>query len=320
MIRVATETMIRNCVEPDLDVMAEIEAGFTALAEGRVTQPPILRVDVPDHHGELDVKSAYVRGLDSFAVKMSTGFFDNPQRGLPSGGGLMVLLSSETGAPIAVLLDNGYLTDVRTALAGAIAAKHLAREQVTTVGIIGAGNQARLQLAALRLVRDFSHVLVFARDAAKASAYANEVRERYDVAAEPASLESVCAESDVLVTTTPAKAPLVRAEWLRPGVHVTAMGSDAEDKQELEADVLRRADRVVVDVIAQSRRLGELRNVQDVDATELGQLTKGAVPGRMRPDDITVCDLTGTGVQDTMIARMAHRRLVERGWGTDIDT
>ncbi len=318
-IRIASERALRACIELDPETLAEVEAGFTALAEGRVTQPPILRVDVPEHRGEVDVKSAYVRGLDSFAVKMSSGFFDNPKRGLPSGGGMMVLLSSETGVPVAVLLDNGYLTDVRTALAGAIAAKHLAPERVTTVGVIGAGNQARLQVSALRLARDFAHVLVFARDDAKADTFAAELRERYDVSAEPATLEGVCRESDVLITTTPSQAPLVRAEWLRPGTHVTAMGSDAEDKKELEPEVLRRADLVVVDVEAQSRRLGELRGVDDVAPIELGTITKGAHPGRMRPDDITVCDLTGTGVQDTMIARMAHRRCVERGLGTDID-
>lgn len=318
-IRIITESTLRSCIEIESGILAEIEAGFSALAEGRVTQPPILRVDIPEHHGELDVKSAYVRGLDSFAVKMSSGFFDNPKRGLPSGGGMMVLLSSETGRPVAVLLDNGYLTDVRTALAGAIAAKHLAPEQVRTVGIVGAGNQARLQLAALRLVRDFAHVLVFARDAAKAATYATEVSERYGLHAEVAPLEAVCRQSDLVVTTTPARTPLVRAEWLRPGVHVTAMGSDAEHKKELEPDALRRADRVVVDVESQSRRLGELRSVDDVAPIELGAITGGRQPGRTRPEQITVCDLTGTGVQDTMIARVAHRRCVERQLGTDID-
>lgn len=320
-VKLLTERELRACVDLDGASLAAVEEGFTALAKGRVTQPPIMRVDVPEHHGEVDVKSAFVSGFDSFAVKLSSGFFENHRLGLPSGSGLMVLLSAKTGVPEAVLLDNGYLTDVRTALAGAIAAKHLAVKKPTTVGIVGTGSQARYQLRALREVRVFEQVLIYGRDGTKAERYAAEVRETFGLHAEPAPLDRLCARSDIVITTTPARAPLIEAAHLHPGLHVTAMGSDAEDKQEIGADAIRAADLFVCDVLSQSRRLGELRSAEDVAdrAVELGAVTSGAHPGRTSEDEVTICDLTGTGVQDTMIARMAHRRGVELGMGIDID-
>ena len=127
-----------------------------------MVMPPVLHLDLPQRHAEMDVKTAYVPGLPSMALKVSTGFFDNPRRGLPSLSGMMTLLSAETGRVEAVLFDNGYLTDVRTALAGAIAADRLARPGTRVAGIIGTGLQARLQLEGLRLVRPIERVLIWA--------------------------------------------------------------------------------------------------------------------------------------------------------------
>ena len=127
-IKILTEAELRVLVPLDMYAITCIEQGFTALAGGKVIMPPIMTLMVPDHNGEVCVKTAYVPGVDSFAIKMSPGFFDNPKLGLPSTSGLLVLFSSTTGVLEALLLDNGYLTDVRTAAAGAVAAQHLARE------------------------------------------------------------------------------------------------------------------------------------------------------------------------------------------------
>ena len=320
---VFTEAELRRAVGLEPASVDAIADGFRLLAEGRVRQPPILRVDVPDHDGEVDVKAAYVPGWDSFAIKVSTGFFGNPGRGLPTGLGLMVLLSSETGETRAMLLDNGYLTRVRTALAGAVAARALAREDVRVVGMIGAGDQARWQLRALRLVRPIERAVVWARRSEAAEAYAREMSRELGIAvrrvARPAD---VFAHADVVVTTTPATTPLVEADWLRPGMHVTAMGSDAESKQELTAAAVLAADLVVCDHVGQSRRLGELRTLGDdhaQDVAELGAVVAGTHAGRATADQITVCDLTGTGVQDTVIARLAVHRCLEAGAGHGIE-
>jgi ornithine cyclodeaminase len=160
-ITILTERELRDCVTLDKSAADVVEAAFKALAEGGVIMPPILGMTIEAKNGEVDVKTAYIPGLDGFAIKVSPGFFDNPRKGLPSLNGLMVLLCAETGIVKSVLLDNGYLTDLRTAAAGAVAARHLAPEQVRTAGVIGAGMQARLQMQALRLERAFDELLVW---------------------------------------------------------------------------------------------------------------------------------------------------------------
>ena len=319
-----TEAELRKIVTLDLDAVACVENAFRALATLPVAMPPILRLDIHENRGEVDVKSAYVAGIDGFAVKISSGFFDNPSLGLPSGGGMMVLLSAKTGVVEALLLDNGYLTDIRTAAAGAVAAKHLARPDAAKAAIFGAGMQAKLQLEALKLVRPITEARIWARDAAKAEAAAGELRERLgiDVRAEPDAAEAA-AGADVIVTTTPATEPLIHAGFVSAGQHITAMGSDAEHKNEIAPAILKLADLYVADSAKQTRRLGELHHAIDAglisaeaEVTELGALIAGKAHGRRAASDITLADLTGTGVQDTAIATLARDRAKAAGAGT----
>ncbi len=322
-VRVLNETELRAAAPLDLGVVDAIEAGFRALAGGRVVMPPILSMEIAEANGEVDVKTAYVPGVDSFAIKISPGFFDNPRLGLPSTSGLMVLFSAATGRVEALLLDNGYLTDVRTAAAGAVAARRLARADAATAAILGAGVQARLQLRALALVRPIRRAVFWARDPAKAEAAAGEMGAALGIEAwaEPDAASAV-AGADVVVTTTPARAPILMADWLRPGQHVTAMGSDQHAKNELDPACLARA-RYVADRLSQTRALGELRAAIDAGVVaadapfcELGAVVAGDAPGRTSDDEITIADLTGTGVQDTVIATLARARAESVGAGT----
>jgi len=328
-ITILTESEIRQCVQIDNDALTVIEDAFTRLAEGKVNMPPIMRVDVPENNGEVDIKSAYLQGLDSFAVKMSSGFFDNYKLGLPSLGGMMILLSAKIGFPEALLLDNGYLTDVRTGLAGAIAAKYLARKQVDTVGVIGAGAQARYQVRALRLVRNFNKVLVYSKAPARVDQYVREMSAALDrEVVKMADAESVVRGSELVITTTPAKSPIIQADWLHPGLHITAMGSDAEEKQEIHADVFSRTDLLICDRKSQAFRLGELHHAReagviseaDDNIIELGELTAGHHSGRQDDAQITLADLTGTGAQDTAIALLAYQKAKETGLGMQIES
>jgi ornithine cyclodeaminase len=271
-----------------------------------------MHIALIDRHGDVDVKSAYVRGLDFFAVKIASGFYDNEKRGLPAGAGLMVVLSAETGFCSAVLLDNAYLTDLRTGLAGAVAARQLAPASVETVGVIGTGVQARYQLRCLRLVRNIERVLVWGRRSERVQAYVDEMSESEGLPVQAADLEGLVRASQVVITTTAATAPLVSAAWLHPRLHITAVGADLHGKQELEAQVLRAADVVVCDSIAQCLAGGELQHVakepaeaKSMGVMELGAVVDGAVPGRCSEDQVSVCDLTGMGVQDTAIAVLA---------------
>jgi ornithine cyclodeaminase len=282
--------------------------------------PPILRLDIPEHAGEVDVKTAYLPRFESFAIKVSPGFFNNRSLGLPSLNGLMLVLSARTGLTEAVLLDNGYLTAVRTAAAGAVAARWLARKDAKRVAIIGAGEQARLQLKALMLVRDIEHVTVWARDPQRAARFAQETE---GVTCETAdSVHEALKHADIAITTTPSREPLIHARDLHPGLHVTAMGSDAEHKNELAPDVFNAA-RYICDRLQQTRVLGELHHAIDAgivagDATfaELGQVIAAQAPGRTSDTDVTVCDLTGTGAQDTAISALAIARAEAVNAGT----
>ena len=303
---------IAERVKLDSAALEAVEGGFAALGRGEVEMPPILSMNIAESNGEVDVKTAHIRGWPHFAIKISPGFFDNPSRGLPSLNGLMLLFSAKTGLVEAVLFDEGYLTDIRTALAGAIAAKYLAREEARSVAVIGAGQQAELQVEALRLVRDVREVHVYARDRIKAELYATHMRAYHGLPVTVhASAAEACAQADIVVTTTPAREPVLRWSDLPRGIHVTAMGSDNPHKNELEPAILASADVLVVDRLSQSRALGELHHAPALDREvfELGSLIATGRSARTGAKQITVCDLTGTGVQDTAIANYAARML-----------
>ena len=238
-ITLLTQTELRQLVPLDVNAVFCIEAGFKTLASGQVVMPPILSMTIAEYNGEVDVKTAYVPGIASFAIKISPGFFDNPSLGLPSTSGLMAVFSTQTGMLKALLLDNGYLTDVRTAAAGAVAAKYLARQNSETAAILGAGTQAKLQLKALTLVRPIKRVRLWARDPKRTSDCAAELQEELGLEVSVASTPKLAIiGADIIVTTTPSSEPLVEADWLQPGQHITAMGSDQDHKRELDPTCL----------------------------------------------------------------------------------
>lgn len=309
---------IEAAVSLDTAALAAIESGFAALGRGEVVQPPILSMAIEEANGEVDVKTAHIRGFERFAIKVSPGFFDNPKQGLPSLNGLMMVFSARTGVVDAVLFDEGYLTAVRTALAGALSARYLARENSRRVAVLGAGEQAELQIEALRLVRDIDTVDVWARRREAAEAYAERLWQRGLTVNVHDDVHAACRAADIIVTATPSTAPILEAADLPEGVHVTAMGSDSPDKRELADSVMTRADAFVCDTRAQSECNGELKAFVKAGETraevpfkvyELGEVIDKRLPLRLSEASITVCDLTGTGVQDTAIANYALQRL-----------
>ncbi|HET9068031.1 MAG TPA: cyclodeaminase, partial [Amaricoccus sp.] len=273
-VLLVTEADLRRAAPLDLAAIDVTERAFAALHQGGVVMPPVLSMALPAANGEVDVKTAYLPGFDGFAIKVSPGFFDNPRRGLPSLNGLMILLSATTGLVEAVFLDNGYLTDVRTAAAGAVAARHMAPATVETAGVLGTGVQARLQLEAAHLVRPFRRALVWGRDPAKAAATAADLAKALGIDARPEPDPArLVARSQIVVTTTPARAPILQADWLHPGLHITAMGSDQSEKNELDPQILAMADLYVCDRTTQAETLGELRT-----ALAAGLWTRGIPP------------------------------------------
>ena len=322
-IRILTEAELRSHIQLNLAAIECVEQAFHALATRAVIMPPIMRLDIVEHNGEIDVKAAYIPGVDSLAIKISPGFFDNPKLGLPSINGLMVLFSTRTGLVEALLLDNGYLTDIRTAAAGAVAAKYLARANSRKAAILGAGRQAQLQLEALTLVRDIESATLWARDLARAEATAAVLSKRLDIPVTACeSVQQATASADIIITTTPATEPLLHAEQVKAGQHITAMGTDAEHKNEIDPRLVANS-KYFCDRLSQVQALGELHHAIDsglveADASfpEIGQVIAQQVPGRADTDEITLCDLTGTGIQDTAIANLAHRLCLQNQVGT----
>lgn len=310
-MRIIEEPALRAVITPQVAVDTMRDA-FHADGDGRAHVPAVITLDVPRHRGEFHVKTAHIDGVRHIAVKIASGFYDNPSKGLPSGSGLMAVFDATTGMPLALLLDNGFLTDIRTGAAGAVAADVLAPKTMRTAGVLGSGLQARYQIECLKCVREFREVVAWSPTRAHLDAYCAELRAAGFDARAASSPRDVCVAADVLITTTPAREPLVLAEWLRPGQHITALGSDSPGKQELEPACLARADLLVVDRVTQCAAFGELRHALDAGICradrvhgELGELAAGRKPGRTSADQITIADLTGVGFQDTAIASRA---------------
>ncbi len=330
-VLILREPEIRALLDPRA-CMEAVEKAFAAYSTGRAELPVVLHLDVPESRGEIHIKAGHLHGGSHYAVKIVSGFAGNPQRGVPAINGMVVVFDAKNGAPVAFLLDNGFITEQRTAAAGAVAAKHLARGDVNTVAVIGCGSQARYQIEALALVRKFHEVRVYGRNAERAKACVEDLYAQFAKAGGEiprfvvdASVSDAVGGADIVITVTSAREPLVRAEWLAKGATVIAVGSDNPEKQELDVDVLVRADRIVADSIPQCLRLGEIHHgvergaiSKQKAATELGEITAGLKPGRQSDAELIVCDLTGVGVQDVAAASLVYERAIVTGRGERI--
>lgn len=292
--------------------MAAVEAAFAQLARGAARLPAPVNLEIPEARGEVHVKGGHIAGSPFYAFKLATGFYGNAELGLPTGSGMVVVGDAATGFPVALLLDNGWLTDLRTGAAGAVAARYLAVPEPWKVAVIGAGVQARLQLRCLAAVRKVGEVVVWSRSAERAEACAREASQQPGVHARAVeSVEAAVRDAELVYTVTPSREPLVRPDWIAPGALVLAVGSDGPEKQELEVGVLAAADRVVADHVGQCLRLGELHHAVDAGVVdpaavvELGDVVLGRVAGRRGARERIVCDLTGVGVQDAAMAAAA---------------
>jgi ornithine cyclodeaminase/alanine dehydrogenase-like protein (mu-crystallin family) len=318
-VLILDESQIRELVGPR-EAREAVAEGFSALSDGRVTLPAVIEFDFPEQQGETHLKAAHVHGSPFYTAKVASGFYANRTKGLPTGSGLVLVFDAATGFLRALLFDNGYLTDLRTGAAGAVAADVLARPDVRVAAIIGAGVQGRYQLEALLGVRRPANVLVYDQDVSRSAAYVDEMQSRTDAGLRAAaSVEEAVRAADVVITCTPARRPYLRAEWLSPGTHITAMGSDMPLKQELDVAVLRRADKVVTDSLEQCLAGGETHHAVEAGVitrddvyAELGEITSGKKRGRADDREITVADLTGVGVQDAAVASLVVERALGR--------
>jgi ornithine cyclodeaminase/alanine dehydrogenase-like protein (mu-crystallin family) len=296
------------------DALSVVTEVLRKLALGEVDAPPGLGLLTAD--GEIHVKGAGITGSKYATFKVATTFPGNPALGLPLNDGFSVALDARTGAISAILADNGRLTELRTGAAGALAAKLLAREDASVAAVLGAGSQARFQIRALAEVRDLERLHVWARRPEQAQEYAAEMSGMLGIDVRVAGTVREAVEAaDILVTTTASREPLVRAEWLRPGTHVTAMGSDFPYKRELDVDVLARADVIVADSVADCAEVGEIHHgigtgaIRREAVVELSAVLAGTAEGRTGPKQITIADQCGLGAYDAAMAEFVLTRL-----------
>ena len=301
-------------------LIREIETGFVLYSEGKVQVPPVgfLHFDKPP--GDVHIKYGYVSGDDYYVLKMASGFYNNPDLGLPISDGLLLVFSQKTGGLELILLDKCWLTDMRTAAAGAVAAKHLAPKKVRHIGIVGTGVQARMQLEMLRHVVDCRSCFVWGRDSTKVQRMIDDLGASESIQAwgleinAARTLDDLALQCNLIVTTTSARSPLIRADQVQRGTHITAMGSDDHGKLELDPELLAKADLVVADSISQCVDHGECcgavqgGQIEEGSILELGHVIKNPAIGRTSEDQITVADLTGVAIQDIQAAKMVAGR------------
>jgi ornithine cyclodeaminase len=319
--RVYSRAELLAAIHP-AELIQAVEDGFAAYSRGEVVVPPVGHLDFDQPPGDCHIKYGYIRGDDAFTVKIATGFYRNPERGLPSSNGVVLVFSSRTGELLAILQDEGCLTDLRTAAAGAVAAKYLAPSKVECIGIVGAGTQARLQLEFLKEVTSCRRVLLWARSAERAAAFQAAFHTAFNAAFHmdgfQIELASTVAElalrSQLIVTTTPARHWLLGAGDVQPGTHITAVGADGGGKQELDPRLFARA-LCAVDSRKQCAQFGDSSYaIQEGlialgDLIELGEIVQNRSLGRKDAAQITIADLTGVAVQDIQIAKLALQRL-----------
>jgi alanine dehydrogenase len=304
------------------EVMEAVEAAFHEHGLGNVQMPPKIYLYFPEYAGDLRAMPAYIPSLKAAGVKVVNVHPGNPNKALPTVMAVVILNDPTTGAPIA-LLNGTYLTDMRTGAAGGIAARYLAREDSVVVGIIGAGRQARTQLMALSEIMGIETVKVSSRTRESCNRFKQDMEKFICGDIVVTSVKDAC-DSDILVTTTPARGPIVKDEWIEPGTHINAIGADAKGKEELDPQLLKRS-KIVVDDIAQAVHSGEVNvpiekgiiSKEDIYC-QLGEIIAGLKSGREDDSEITIFDSTGLAIQDIAVAHLAFSKAKFKGLGVKI--
>lgn len=286
-----------------------IRDAYVASAHGEVQTGEVVHLTFPNTNGDCHIKSGHIGGTFCYVVKIASGFYDNPSKGLPSSNGIMLAFSSSTGETLAILRDEGWLTDIRTAIGGALATLSLARSDAREVLIIGAGIQARLQAQYLgKLMKDRALKFnIWARNRTQAQLLVTNLNNDNCDAQAVSDLEAAVRAADIIVTATPATTPLFRNGLVRNGTHITAIGADCPGKQELPMQLVVAASLLVCDLVEQSFKHGEFqaarRQNPALQVLELGHIISGKEIGRRSDQEITIVDLTGIAAQDIAIAQ-----------------
>jgi alanine dehydrogenase len=302
-------------------VINVVEKAFLDFSERMCEMPPKMYLTFKEFDGDLRIMPAFSKRLLMAGTKIVNVHPQNPKKGLLSVMAIIILNDPKTGMPLA-LMDGTWITALRTGAASAVATKYLARKDAKTLGIVGAGFQAITQIAAISKVKKLKEILVYdIREEAVEKLAKILAKEKIKI--KKGSLEEVC-QKDILVTATPAREPIVKKEWIKPGTHINAIGADAEGKQELDPEILKIA-KIVVDNLEQASHSGEI-NVplskglikKENIFGELGEIVAGKKPGREKEDEITIFDSTGLAIQDLYTANLVYKEAKRKKIGKEI--
>jgi ornithine cyclodeaminase len=306
---------IKKALE-NIDVTQAVEQGFVAYSEGKVVVPPVGEMIFEDPPGEAHIKYGFIKNDEYYVIKIASGFYENYKINLPTNAGLILLFSQKSGQLLSVLLDEGYLTAVRTAAAGAVVAKYLAPKHVNCIGVFGTGSQGRMQVEYLKPILNCMDVMVWGINQKELEVYKRYMQPRgYNIhtTQDPNLIASSC---NFIVMATPSETPLLYSDQIKKGIHITAMGSDTSEKQELDEKILQMADIVVTDSFDQCQSRGEIYHALNAgvleadELVELGNVILSKDLRRISDEQITVADLTGVAVQDYQISKAVYEELV----------
>jgi alanine dehydrogenase len=314
-----TEDEVKSLLNMDESIDA-VERAFQDHGIGQTQMPPKSYLYFSMYNGDLRTMPAYLVEQDLAGVKIVNVHTSNTEIGLPTVMAILVLNSPLTGAPLAIM-GATYLTRMRTGAAGAVASRYLARQDSNVVGMIGAGAQARTQLEGLSKNFEIERVIVFDSLPERAESFMNDARSFLRCDCITASGPKEACECDILVTTTPSRFPVVKDGWIKPGMHINAIGADAEGKQELESSLMKRA-KIVVDDLVQAVHSGEVnvpisKGVLHTDEiyAQIGEILAGKKPGRVDDEEITVFDSTGLAIQDVATGHVVYEKALKLGLG-----
>jgi alanine dehydrogenase len=307
------------------DCFDAVEHAFRVYGEGKAVSPAVLSMHA--RCGGFHVKAGMLELSRSyFAAKVNGNFPENGSRfGLPTIQGVIVLCDAGNGTPLAVM-DSRDITSLRTAAATAVAAKYLARQESRTITICGCGNQGRIQLMALSRVFRFETVFAYDTQEEQALQFSQALTSALTISVRPVSdLTAAVRQSDICVTCTTSRQPLLGYDDVAPGTFIAAVGADNPQKQELHPSLMARS-KIVCDMLEQCAVMGDLHHALDAGVmtranvhAELGEVVAGIKPGRESPEEITIFDSTGMALQDVAAAAVLYEKAQQQGAGVRLD-
>ncbi|MCZ3365782.1 MULTISPECIES: alanine dehydrogenase [Methanobacterium] len=304
------------------EIIENVETAYEFHAERKVQMPPKEYIFYKKFRGDLRIMPCFVRGLNESGVKNVNVHPDNPRKhNLPTVMAMIELVDPKTGFPVSVM-DGTWITDMRTGAAAGVATKYLARDNSEILGLVGAGVQAATGLEAIMEVMDIKEVRVSCRTCQTRESFAQKASEKYGIPVKAVdTIKEAVQGADVLLTTTPAREPVVKSKWVSPGTHINAMGADAPGKQELDSHILQKS-KIIIDCWDQASHSGEINipvqegivRQRDIHG-KIGDVIIGSIPGRTSDEEITVFDSTGLAVQDIVTAWNVYEKALQKGIG-----